>query len=504
MKQIKTALISVFNKEGLLPILEELKRLNIKIISTGGTYSYITKMGFEASPVEDLTSYPAIFDGRVKTLHPSIFGGILNRRNNPEDDADKARYKIQDIDLVIVDLYPFSETVSQGKSHEDIIEKIDIGGISLIRAAAKNYEDVLIVPSKNQYAFLLDILVKKNGFSEIQERKLLASQAFHVSSTYDRDIFNYFSAGTNDTLKSSYGLPIRLRYGENPHQSAMFYGDLEEAFYQHHGKQISYNNLLDIDAACRLINDFEKNTFAIIKHLNPCGIATRSTILKAWQDALACDPVSAFGGILVTNELIDKGVAVEIDKIFFEVILSPGYHADALEILKSKKNRIILQLNNSNLPVEEIRTNLFGLLVQDRDTKVENSSDFNFVTEKQPTIEQSVDLIFGIKAVKHLKSNAIAIVKNKQLIGAGNGQTSRVDALKQAIAKAKQYGFDLNGAVLASDAYFPFSDSVEIAIKEGISAIIQPGGSVRDQDSIDFCNQKSVPMVFTGHRHFKH
>lgn len=504
MKQIKTALISVYNKEGLLPILEQLQRLNINIVSTGGTYNYIIEMGFEATPVESLTSYPSIFAGRVKTLHPAVFGGILNRRYDQKDQEDKINFNISDIDMVIVDLYPFSDTLAAGKSHSDIIEKIDIGGISLIRAAAKNYEDVMVVPSKNQYSYLLDILLKKNGFTEIEERKLLASQAFHISSTYDREIFNYLSAGNNESLKNSYGGAAKLRYGENPHQTAMFYGELEEAIFQHHGKQVSYNNLLDIDAALRLINDFDKSTFAIFKHLNPCGIAQRNNVFDAWKDALASDPVSAFGGVLVTNEIIDKTVAAEIDKIFFEVILAPGYHAEALEILKTKKNRIILQINNSELPVEEIRTNLFGLLVQDRDIKLENNSDFNFITETKPSEAHIEDLIFANKVVKHLKSNAIALAKNKQLIGAGNGQTSRVDALKQAIAKALNYGFDLKGSALASDAFFPFADSVELAYEAGISAIIQPGGSVRDQDSIDFCNKNQIPMIFTGYRHFKH
>ncbi|HPD65053.1 MAG TPA: bifunctional phosphoribosylaminoimidazolecarboxamide formyltransferase/IMP cyclohydrolase [Bacteroidia bacterium] len=504
MKKIKSALISVYNKEGLLPILEELTRLGVKIISTGGTYTYIKSMGFQAVAVEELTSYPSIFDGRVKTLHPAIFGGILNRRDNQSDMAEKEKYKIEDIDLVIVDLYPFSETVASGASEAEIIEKIDIGGISLIRAAAKNFEDVLVVPSKNQYSFLLDLLMKKNGYSELQDRKLLAIQAFNVSSAYDTEIHQYFSSETHEFLKRSFGSSTKLRYGENPHQQAMFYGDIDEAFFQHHGKQISYNNLLDIDSAFRLINDFKQTTVAIIKHLNPCGLASRENLTQAWKDALAGDPVSAFGGIIVTNEVIDLPTAQEMDKLFFEVVIAPGYHANALEVLKTKKNRIILQLNNSNLPKEEIRTSLFGLLVQDRDTKSEIAEDLKYVTEAKPTAEQIEDMLFANKIVKHLKSNAIVIVKNKQMIGAGMGQTSRIDALKQAISKAKEYGFDLKGSVLSSDAYFPFADSVETAFKEGISAIIQPGGSVRDQDSIDFCNQNGLPMVFTGYRHFKH
>ncbi|MBT3801236.1 MAG: bifunctional phosphoribosylaminoimidazolecarboxamide formyltransferase/IMP cyclohydrolase [Bacteroidetes bacterium] len=504
MKLIKTALISVFNKDGLLPILEELKKLNVKIISTGGTFKYITDKGFDAIQVEDLTNYPSIFGGRVKTLHPVIFGGILSRKEDENDQKERESYGIDTIDLVIVDLYPFSETVQSGAAEKDVIEKIDIGGISLIRAAAKNFNDVLIVPSKEQYSFILDILSKKKGYSDLDDRKLLASQAFSVSSGYDTDIFNYFSNDTNESLKKSFGSANKLRYGENPHQTAHFYGDLEDAIFQHHGKQLSYNNLLDIDSAMRLINDFDDKTIAIFKHLNPCGLASRSNLVDAWKDALAGDSVSAFGGIIVTKGIITKEVAEEMNKIFFEVVLAPGYQADALDLLKSKKNRIILQLNSCDFPKEEIKTSLFGLLTQDRDDHIEKAEELKTATNVKPTKEQVEDLLFANKIVKHLKSNALAIVKNKQLIGAGMGQPSRIDGLKQAIEKAMRYGFNHEGAVLASDAFFPFSDSVQTAHEAGITAVIQPGGSVRDQDSIDYCNEHGLAMVFTGIRHFKH
>jgi phosphoribosylaminoimidazolecarboxamide formyltransferase/IMP cyclohydrolase len=504
VKLIKSALISVYNKDGLLPILEELNRLNIKIISTGGTYTFIKDKGFEAEKVEDLTNYPSIFGGRVKTLHPKVFGGILSRKDHEGDQKEREEYGIESIDLVIVDLYPFSETVQKGASEEEIIEKIDIGGISLIRAAAKNFNDVLIVPSKEQYSFILDILVKKKGYSDLNDRKLLALQAFSVSSSYDQDIFNYFSNDTNDLLKRSFGSASKLRYGENPHQTALFYGDLEDAFYQHHGKQLSYNNLLDIDSALRLINDFDDHTFAIFKHLNPCGLASRENLVDAWKDALAGDPVSAYGGIIATKAIITKEVAEEMNKIFFEVVIASGFKADALEILKSKKNRIILQLNSCEIPKEEIKSALFGILSQDRDTHIEKAEELKVATTTKATNEQVEDLLFANKVVKHLKSNALAIVKNKQLLGAGMGQPSRIDGLKQAIEKANRYGFNLNGAVLASDAFFPFSDSVQTAHEAGIKAVIQPGGSVRDQDSIDYCNEHGLAMVFTGIRHFKH
>lgn len=502
--QIKTALISVFNKDGLLPILEQFKRLNIKIISTGGTYSYITSKGFEAQKVEDLTDYPSVFGGRVKTLHPKIFGGILYRRESQEDNDQAKEYNIPPIDLVVVDLYPFVETLKSGASEADVIEKIDIGGISLIRAAAKNFNDVLIIPSKNQYSFLLDILTNKDGEVDLVERKIMAAQAFNISSTYDVAIFEFFSNGGAESLKYRYGQQNKLRYGENPHQQGIFFGDLEKAFTQLHGKQISYNNILDIDAAIKLISDFDNKTFAIFKHLNPCGLASRDNLVDSWKDALAGDPVSAFGGIIVTKAVLHKEVANEIDKIFFEVIIASGYSANALDILKKKKNRIILQLNEEILPLEDIRTALFGTLVQDRDLKSETIEDLKFVTDRKPNDQQVEDLLYANKIVKHVKSNAIVLVKNKQLIGAGMGQPNRIDALKQAVAKAERYGFEIEGAVMASDAFFPFHDTVQTAHEAGIMAVIQPGGSVRDQDSINYCNEHNLSMVFTGIRHFKH
>ncbi|MEA3495471.1 MAG: bifunctional phosphoribosylaminoimidazolecarboxamide formyltransferase/IMP cyclohydrolase [Bacteroidota bacterium] len=503
-KQIKSALISVFDKNGLMPILEELKRLDIKIISTGGTYNYIKKQGFDVEKVENITDYPSIFGGRVKTLHPKVFGGILYRRDNDDDKNEAKKYQIDSVDLVVVDLYPFSETVKEGKSAEEIIEKIDIGGISLIRAAAKNFKDVVVIPSKNQYAFLLNILSKQNGKTKIIERKIMASQAFSISSSYDSDIFNYIANSDKDKLKINFGASNQLRYGENPHQTAFFYGDLEKAFTQYHGKQISYNNLLDIDSSLKLIKDFDKNTFAIFKHLNPCGLASRKNPVDAWKDALAGDPVSAFGGIIVTKGTIHSKVADEINKLFFEVILASGYSANALEILKKKKNRIILQINDYNFPLEDIKTALFGTLVQDCDTNITKKSKLNKVTTTKPTEQQISDLLFANRIVKHVKSNAIVLVKNNQLIGAGMGQPNRIDALKQAINKAQNFGFDTKGAVMASDAFFPFYDTVQTAHESGINAVIQPGGSIRDKESIDYCNKNNVAMVFTGVRHFKH
>lgn len=505
MKQIRTALISVFNKDGLIPILEELRKLGVKVISTGGTYQFIKNKGYEVHKIEDITGYPSILGGRVKTLHPSIFGGILTRRSDETDEKDRLKYDIDYIDLVIVDLYPFAEVVHENEDEKEIIENIDIGGISLIRAAAKNFNDVLVIPSKDQYSFLLDILVQKKGWSDMVDRKLMASQAFSISSTYDNNIFFYFSKDTSESLKHSYGNSIKLRYGENPHQEGYYHGDLNDAIFQHHGKQLSYNNILDIDAALRLITDLDDNTFTIIKHLNPCGVASRDNLIDAWKDALACDPISAYGGIIATTAIIDKELAEEINKIFFEIVICSGYSFDALEKLKSKKNRIILQINNNEqLPIEDVRTALFGLLVQQRDTRIETINDLNYVTNYRPVQSQIDDLLFANRIVKNVKSNAIVIVKNKQMIGVGMGQTSRVDALKQAITKAKSFGFDLKDAVIASDAFFPFHDSLEIAHNEGINSVIQPGGSIRDQECIEYCDKHEMGMVFTGIRHFKH
>lgn len=503
-KKIKKALISVFNKDGLDAILAKLNESGVQFLSTGGTRQFIESLGYACEAVEDLTQYPSILGGRVKTLHPKVFGGILARRDMESDSEELNRYEIGQIDLVVVDLYPFEDTVRSGSSEADCIEKIDIGGISLIRAAAKNYNDIVIVPSKDQYLPFLDMLNENGAETSLEERRWLAKQAFKVSSSYDSAIFNYFDGEDNSAFRYAADTMKTLRYGENPHQKAAFYGDLEAMFDQIHGKEISYNNLLDITAAIDLIDEFEDLTFAVLKHNNACGIASRATVVDAWKDALACDPVSAFGGVLVTNGVVDKATAQEIDKIFFEVIIAPDYDVDALEILGHKKNRIILVRKDIKLPKTQFRSVLNGVLVQDRDLKVEVEGDLKVVTEVEPSAEEIADLLFANKVVKNSKSNAIVLAKGQQLLASGVGQTSRVDALKQAIEKAKSFGFDLNGAVMASDAFFPFADCVEIAEKEGIKAVIQPGGSIRDQESFDYCNAHDMSMVLTGIRHFKH
>lgn len=504
-KKIKTALISVFHKDGLDEILSLLNKDGVKFLSTGGTKSFIESLGYQCDAVEALTGYPSILGGRVKTLHPKVFGGILNRRDNSGDKEQIATYEIPEIDLVIVDLYPFVDTVASGASDADIIEKIDIGGISLIRAAAKNYKDVVIVASKDQYAPLAEMLKKQGAESNLAQRRWFAKEAFSVSSSYDSSIFSYFDDDeTPSALRVAIDGSKPMRYGENPHQKGVFFGDLDAMFEKLHGKEISYNNLLDIDAAVSLISEFNEPTFAVLKHNNACGLATRSTVLDAWKDALAGDPVSAFGGVLITNRAIDAATAEEINKIFFEVVIAPAYDEDALKILEQKKNRIILVQKIKNATKKQVRTVLNGALVQDRDLKVETSDDLTQVTEKAVTPEQVADLLFANKIVKHSKSNAIVLAKNGQLCASGVGQTSRVDALKQAIAKAQSFGFDLNGAVMASDAFFPFPDCVQIAHEAGINAVIQPGGSVRDNESIDYCNANGVAMVTTGIRHFKH
>lgn len=505
MKKIKNALVSVFYKKGLDNIVKKLNELDINIYSTGGTFKFIEDLGIKAIPVEDLTSYPSILGGRVKTLHPKVFGGILGRRDNQGDIEEMKNYEIPEIDLVIVDLYPFEETVKQSSDEQAIIEKIDIGGISLIRAAAKNFKDIVIIPSSSQYENLMILLDEKKAFTSIEDRKKLAAHAFNISSNYDTAIFNYFNGDENiKTFKQSISKPNILRYGENPHQEGVFYGELDEVFDQLHGKAISYNNLIDLDAAINLINEFEETTFAILKHNNACGIASRENLTDAWKYALAGDPVSAFGGVLICNKTIDEETAKEVNKLFCEIILAPGYEKNALEILKSKKNRIILQKNSFDFPGKQFRSILNGAIQQTKDLKTEIVSDFKPVTKITPTESEKKDLVFANKIVKHTKSNTIVLAKNNQLIASGVGQTSRVDALKQAIAKAKEFSFDLNGAVMASDAFFPFADSVEIAHKEGINAVIQPGGSIRDKDSIEFCNNNGMTMVFTGTRHFKH
>ena len=504
-KKIKSALISVFHKDGLDEIVKKLDSLGVEIYSTGGTQSFIEGLGVKVNAVEDLTSYPSILGGRVKTLHPKVFGGILTRRDNESDIKQIAEYEIPEIDLVIVDLYPFEETVASGAQEQDIIEKIDIGGISLIRAAAKNFKDVIIVPSKNEYAPLFSLLNEKNGESDVEDRKQFAAAAFNISSNYDTAIFKYFNKTAEiPTFKESILEAKELRYGENPHQRGLFYGKFDDLFTQLHGKEISYNNLLDIDAAVNLIAEFTETTFVIMKHNNACGLASRKDMVQCWKDALAGDPVSAFGGVIITNKEITKEVAAEMNSLFMEVVMAPSYTDEALEILKSKKNRRILILKDVELPKYTFRTALNGVLCQDKDTITEVANELKTVTEKSPSKAEVEDLLFAIKLVKNTKSNTIVLAKNGQLIASGTGQTSRIDALRQAIAKADSFGFDLNGAVMSSDAFFPFGDSVEIAHKAGITAVVQPGGSVRDKESIDFCNENGMSMVFTGVRHFKH
>ncbi len=506
IKEIKRALISVFHKDGLDEILKLLNENGVEFISTGGTKQFIEKLGYPCAAVEDLTGYPSILGGRVKTLHPKVFGGILARRENEQDKEQTKQYEIPEIDLVIVDLYPFSETVASGASQADIIEKIDIGGISLIRGAAKNFNDVVIVASKMQYEPLRRILAENGAKTTLDQRLFFAKEAFAVSSGYDSAIFNYFDslAEHPTALRLAIDGEKTMRYGENPHQKGYFFGRFDKMFEQLHGKEISYNNLLDIDAAVGLISEFTDTTFAVLKHNNPCGVASRPTVKEAWEDALAGDPVSAFGGVLVTNATIDGETAVEINKIFFEVVIAPAYEPEALGILSQKKNRIILLQKEPLKTTRQFRSILNGALVQERDTKIETADDLRQVTEKAIAASQINDLLFANKIVKHCKSNAIVLAKNRQLCAAGVGQTSRVDSLRHAIDKARSFDFDLNGAVMASDAFFPFADCVEIAHKAGVDAVIQPGGSIRDNESIDYCNANGVAMVMTGFRHFRH
>lgn len=504
-KPIKSALISVFHKDGLAPIVKELNQQNVTIYSTGGTEKFIKELGIPVVAVEDITSYPSILGGRVKTLHPKIFGGILNRQDHDGDVAELLEYNIPQIDLVIVDLYPFEKTVASGASEQDIIEKIDIGGISLIRAAAKNFKDTFTISSMNQYAEFLKMYIDNNGQFSIKDRKRFASKAFNISSHYDTSIFNYFNED-EVVLKTSENISKTLRYGENPHQKGDFFGDLNAMFDQLHGKELSYNNLLDVDAAVNLMNEFagENPTFAILKHNNACGFAQRETIHQAYIAALAGDPVSAFGGILISNTKIDKETSEEIHKLFCEVVIAPSYDDDALAVLKGKKNRIILVQKDVELSHQTVRTCLNGFLVQDKDLKTDCLEDLSYATNKKPSESELEDLLFASKISKHTKSNTIVLAKNKQLCASGTGQTSRVDALRQAIEKATNFGFDLNGAVMASDAFFPFPDCVEIANNAGIKSVIQPGGSIKDQLSIDYCNDNNLSMVMTGTRHFKH
>ncbi|MGB1349601.1 MAG: bifunctional phosphoribosylaminoimidazolecarboxamide formyltransferase/IMP cyclohydrolase [Flavobacteriaceae bacterium] len=504
-KKISSALISVFNKDGLEPIVNKLNEQGVTIYSTGGTQKFINDLNINVTAVENITDYPSILGGRVKTLHPKIFGGILNRQENQSDINEMESFNIPQIDLVIVDLYPFEKTVESGAEHEAIIEKIDIGGISLIRAAAKNYKDVLCVSSVEDYNELYDIISENNGNVSYDDRKRFASKAFNVSSHYDSAIFNYFN---NDqiVLKLSEPNGKVLRYGENPHQNGFFFGKFDEIFEKLNGKELSYNNLLDVDAAVNLMNEFlnEPPTFAILKHNNACGLAQRTTLEQAYKDALAGDPVSAFGGVLICNTEIDLATAIEIHKLFCEVVIAPNFCSEALEILTAKKNRILLKQKQIELPKRLIRTCLNGYLVQDKDSVTDSSNLLEKATQLSPTNDEITDLIFASKICKHTKSNTIVLAKNKQLCASGTGQTSRVDALNQAINKAKSFGFDLKGAVMASDAFFPFPDCVEIADNAGVKAVIQPGGSIKDQLSIDYCNQNNIAMVFTNTRHFKH
>ena len=502
-KIIKNALISVFHKDGLGKIAEKLSQLGVRIYSTGGTQKFIEDKGISVKKVEDLTSYPSILSGRVKTLHPKVFGGILARREEENDQLQLAKYDIPEFDLVIVDLYPFEKTIVSTTDEQEIIEKIDIGGISLIRAAAKNYKDVIIISEMNQYDNLLEIL-EQGKSTTLAQRKEFAASAFNISSHYDTSIFNYFNNDGKDVFKQSIRTKKALRYGENPHQEGIFFGKIDDLFEQKNGKELSYNNLLDVDAAVNLIGEFSECTFAVLKHNNACGIATREKLIDAWKKALAADSVSAFGGVLITNREVDVETANEISKLFFEVIIAPAYNKDAMQILCQKKNRIVLVQKEIALPNIQFRTALNGVLYQEKDLKSDNKSEMETVTNVAPTNEQISDLEFASKVCKHTKSNTIVFAKNKQLLASGLGQTSRVDALKQAVEKAKNFGFDLNGAVMASDAFFPFPDCVELANNAGIKAVIQPGGSIKDQLSIDYCNANNMSMVMTGTRHFKH
>ena len=504
-KTIQSALISVFDKTGLEPIVKQLHKQNATIYSTGGTEEFIKNLGIPVVPVEDITAFPEILGGRVKTLHPKIFGGILNRQDNPTDVEQMKQFEIPQIDLVIVDLYPFEKTVASGANETDVIEKIDIGGISLIRAAAKNFKDTVIVPSVAEYELFLGMITEGNGATTLEQRKYLATRAFHVSSNYDTAIFNYFN--TEDTYyKESIANGQVLRYGENPHQKGFFFGDFDAMFTKLHGKELSYNNLLDVDAAVNLIEEFKNNepTFAILKHNNACGLATRPTMKEAYLAALACDPTSAFGGVLMANGHIDVATATEINSLFCEVVIAPSYDDEALNILQEKKNRIVLTINDVPLPQRQVRTCLNGLLLQDKNNITDTKQDLKNVTITIPTEQEVEDLLFASKICKNTKSNTIVFAKNNTLIASGTGQTSRVDALKQAIEKANTFGFDLHGAVMASDAFFPFPDCVEIANHAGITAVIQPGGSIKDELSINYCTENKVAMVFTGTRHFKH
>lgn len=503
--KIKSALISVYYKDRLEPLVELLKQHNVTIYSTGGTQAFLEEQGAEVVAVEDLTAYPSIFGGRVKTLHPKVFGGILHRRANESDLAEREQYEIPPIDLVVVDLYPFEETVASGASEADVIEKIDIGGISLIRAAAKNFQDVLIVSSREQYDEVVELLQTKDGATELADRKRFAAKAFDISSNYDTHIFNYLSKEQDiHVFKQSVREATPLRYGENPHQRGTFYGKLEDLFEQLNGKQLSYNNLVDVDAAVALGAEFEEPAVAILKHTNACGCATGETIKEAYLSALSTDPVSAFGGVIIANRTIDLGAAEELNKLFFEVLIAPDFDTDALDLLRTKKNRILLKQKPVELPAKQFKTLLNGVIEQDKDLKTETEADFKTATKRAPSAAEKKALVFAAKVCKHTKSNTIVLATDKMMISSGVGQTSRVDALRQAIEKAKSFGFDISNTVMASDAFFPFPDCVEIADQAGIKAVVQPGGSIKDQDSIDYCDAHNMAMVMTGVRHFKH
>jgi phosphoribosylaminoimidazolecarboxamide formyltransferase/IMP cyclohydrolase len=513
-RSIKSALISVFYKDGLEPLVRALHDRGTTLYSTGGTRDMIASLGIPVVAVESLTDYPAILGGRVKTLHPKIFGAILRRDHEASDREEMARYSIPSFDLVVVDLYPFEETVASGAGDDAIIEKIDIGGISLIRAAAKNHRDVLIIPSRRQYPFLKKVLEEQGGTTSLSDRRHMAAEAFAVSSAYDTAIFNYVNGdGAVQAFRAGYSPARTLRYGENPHQRGVFYGSFDDLFEQLHGKEISYNNLLDIDAAVALMEEFNdvagvpaaaRPTLAILKHNNACGLATRETLAGAWKDALAGDPVSAFGGVLIANAPVDGAVAREISQLFFEILIAPAFSDEALEVLRQKKNRILLVQKPFRLPPTQFRSLLNGVIEQERDTRSESAGDLRTVTRRAPTAEETGDLLFANRIVKHTKSNTIVLARGRQLLASGTGQTSRVDALRQAIDKARHFGFPLEGAVMASDAFFPFPDCVEIAGQAGITAVIHPGGSVKDQDSVDYCDAHGMAMVMTGTRHFKH
>ncbi|MBC6992448.1 MULTISPECIES: bifunctional phosphoribosylaminoimidazolecarboxamide formyltransferase/IMP cyclohydrolase [Hymenobacter] len=506
---IRSALVSVYYKDRLEPLVALLKEHGVQLYSTGGTQKFLEEQGAEVTAVESLTGFPAVFGGRVKTLHPKVFGGILQRRHEASDAQEAAQHEIPPIDLVIVDLYPFEETVASGAGEADVIEKIDIGGISLLRAAAKNYRDVLVVSGRDQYEAVTELLRTKNGATDLEDRRQYAAAAFEATSHYDTQIFQYMSQGTalaGTTLKVSQKPATPLRYGENPHQAGTFYGDLSALFEQLHGKQLSYNNLVDVDAAVALMAEFEDEqpACAILKHTNACGVAQAASVREAYVNALACDPVSAFGGVIIFNKPIDEPTAQELNKLFFEVLIAPEFDAAALPILQSKKNRILLRQKPVEFPRKQIKTLLNGIIEQDFDRQTETAADFKVVTQSAPTAEETEALVFAAKVCKHTKSNTIVLARPGQLLASGVGQTSRVDALKQAIEKARAFGFDLNGAVMASDAFFPFPDCVEIAAEAGIRAVVQPGGSIKDQDSIAACDRLGLAMVMTGVRHFKH